>query len=339
LTEANGGATPKYNAYRLYNSVSGGCNNIGEIALIGYEVIDDTSDSKECDISVVYKDEDVERNALIMNPEKVIYKVDLTPVIYNVTNRYLDVEGGETITIKGKNLQGSGTEVVIDGVKCTNVQVNSDTELTCVTGARIGDGNCAMDRSSLDIFVTDKGKAVPKVTLKYVSLWSKSSTWGDLMAPIDGESVSVPKCRHLLVDIPETPKLYAVIVDGGSLIFPPDSNPEHVRKFHAHYVMVNNGLMEVGTVDHPYCSKLIITMYGEKYDPAIPIYGKKVIGIRYSTLEMHGCEVYPCWTVLETTAQKDQNMIELSEIATTWKAGDEILLPSTSFNMNEAEIH
>jgi hypothetical protein len=140
------------------------------------------------------------------------------------------------------------------------------------------------------------------------------------------------------VDIPETPKLYAVIVDGGSLIFPPDSNPEHVRKFHAHYVMVNNGLMEVGTVDHPYCSKLIITMYGEKYDPAIPIYGKKVIGIRYSTLEMHGCPVYPCWTVLETTAQKDQNMIELSEIA-TWKAGDEILLPSTSFNMNEAEIH
>ena len=196
-----------------------------------------------------------------------------------------------------------------------------------------------MDRSALDVFITDKGKAVAEVTLKYVSLWSKSSTWGQLFPPVDGESVSVPKCRHLLVDIDKTPKLYAIIVDGGSLIVAPDANLAHEREIHAHYIVINNGLMEVGTEKNPYCSKLIITMYGVKYDPAVPIYGKKVIGVRFSTLEMHGCPVYPCWTQLQTTANKNQNVVEIDTLTTTWQVGDQIILPSTNFNMFEAEIH
>jgi hypothetical protein len=102
--------------------------------------------------------------------------------------------------------------------------------------------------------------------------------------------------------------------------------------------MINNGLMEVGTKENPYCSKLIITMYGKKYDPAMPIYGKKVIGIRYSTLEMHGCPLTPCWTRLDTTASAGQNLVTTAEV-TDWKVGDVILLPSTSYSMEDAELH
>ena len=144
------------------------------------------------------------------------------------------MEGGETLTLTGSGFSGGGTpEITIDGATCLSPTIVSDTEMTCTTGPRIGDGNCAMDRSALDIFITDKGKAVALVTLKYVSLWSKSSTWGDLFPPVDGESISVPACRHLLMDIDESPLIYAILVDGGSLIIPPDADAAHERNLHA----------------------------------------------------------------------------------------------------------
>ena len=45
---------------------------------------------------------------------------------------------------------------------------------------------------------------------RYCSLWSEESTWGDLLPPIDGESVAVPKGLCLLVDIQNSPKLRLV---------------------------------------------------------------------------------------------------------------------------------
>jgi hypothetical protein len=104
LKALNGGVTPKYNAYRLYNSQSGGCNDIGEIALIGYEVIDDSNDEYSCPIEVIYKDGDTEEIASLPGSESVIFKVDKTPVVEGVSKRYLDVEGGEQLTITGRNL-------------------------------------------------------------------------------------------------------------------------------------------------------------------------------------------------------------------------------------------
>jgi G8 domain len=101
----------------------------------------------------------------------------------------------------------------------------------------------------------------------------------------------------LLVDVDSTPVLNAVIVEG-SLIFPPDSDPNHLRTFDAHYVMVKNGYFEVGTEEFPYTSKLIITMHGNKQMPEMPVYGNKVIACRHCQLEMHGIPRTPTWTSL-----------------------------------------
>lgn len=46
--------------------------------------------------------------------------------------------------------------------------------------------------------------------------------------------------------------------------------------------MLNNGYMEVGTETYPYTSKLTITMHGNVSAPYLPIYGNKVIGVRFS---------------------------------------------------------
>mmetsp|Transcript_29161 Transcript_29161/g.43950 ORF Transcript_29161/g.43950 Transcript_29161/m.43950 type:complete len:124 (-) Transcript_29161:617-988(-) len=115
------------------------------------------------------------------------------------------------------------------------------------------------------------------------------------------ESVYIPTGLNLLVDIDETPELNAIIVEG-SLIFAPDTDPNHQRTFDAHYIFINNGTLEAGTEDYPYTSKLTITMHGKITDAYVPIYGNKVIGLRYGTLDLHGAPREPTWTSLDQTA-------------------------------------
>jgi hypothetical protein len=130
------------------------------------------------------------------------------------------------------------------------------------------------------------------------------------------ESVYVPAGLNLLVDVDSTPELNAIIVEG-SIIFAPDSDPNHERFFDARYMLITGGSMEVGTEEFPYTSKLTITMHGSVYDPYLPIYGNKVIGVRYGTLDMHGVERTPTWTLLKSTAAANSTQVTLAE-AVDW---------------------
>jgi hypothetical protein len=107
-----------------------------------------------------------------------------------------------------------------------------------------------------------------------------------------------------LVDLDETPILNAVFVEG-SILFVPDSDPNHHRKFDAHYLFITNkgSRMEVGTEDFPYTSKLTITMHSTVDDPYLPIFGNKAIGCRECILDMHGVERNPVWTYLDSTVE------------------------------------
>lgn len=136
---------------------------------------------------------------------------------------------------------------------------------------------------------------------RYCALWSEESTWGELLPPVDGESVVVPDGLCLLVDVKNSPKINLLTVNGGALIFPShDDDPDYEVTFDAHYIFINNGTMEVGTERHPYQNKLTITMHGEKYDPAIPIFGKKSIGVSFGVLDIHGVQ-QKSWTELDST--------------------------------------
>jgi len=94
--------------------------------------------------------------------------------------------------------------------------------------------------------------------------------------------------------------------------------------------------MEVGTEQFPYTSKLTITMHSDKYSPYLPMYGNKVIGVRFGLLEMHGVPRTVTWTKLANTADKDATSIELTD-ETDWKVGERIVIASTSFSNREAE--
>jgi hypothetical protein len=88
--------------------------------------------------------------------------------------------------------------------------------------------------------------------------------------------------------------------------------------------------MEVGTEDYPYTSKITITMHGERETAEIPIYGNKVIAVRFGTIDFHGVERSPTWTVLYESADIGANTITLNE-AVDWEAGEEIAIASTDY--------
>jgi len=54
-------------------------------------------------------------------------------------------------------------------------------------------------------------------------------------------------------------------------------------------------------------------MHSSIDDPYLPIYGNKVIGVRYGTLDMHGVERTPTWTSLESTVEAGGSVITLME--------------------------
>ena len=169
-----------------------------------------------------------------------------------------------------------------------------------------------------------------------MNAWSSDVTWGGEFAPLEGESVYVPSGLNLLVDVDSTPVLNAVLVEGSIIFAPHETDPTHHRTFDAHYIFVNKGKMEVGTEEFPYTSKITITMHSNAADPYLPIYGNKVIGVRFGTLDMHGPTRTPTWTELETTSLAGSNTITLKE-QVDWQVGEEISIAPTSYEAREAE--
>lgn len=94
--------------------------------------------------------------------------------------------------------------------------------------------------------------------------------------------------------------------------------------------------MEVGTETFPYTSKLMITMHSNVSAPYLPIYGNKVIGVRFSQIEIHGIVRDVVWTHLSATVNAGDTQITLNEDI-DWAVGEEIVIATTSFKNTESE--
>lgn len=215
LTEGGTKDPAKYRYYRLSSDVFKGCNSIGEIHYIGYEVIDDEQDTYTCDIDFVYFTTDAEgvvTETVEKQSQQVTYSVAATPVVTSISPRYGDVAGGTQITFTGKNFDVDSASLIdylvfLDAVPCVVSSVTA-TEIVCTSGPRIGEWK--QDPSILILLKGKESVAMQGNAYRYCALWSKESTWGNLYPPIDGESVTVPKGLCLLVDIQHSPKLRLV---------------------------------------------------------------------------------------------------------------------------------
>jgi hypothetical protein len=77
-------------------------------------------------------------------------------------------------------------------------------------------------------------------------------------------------------------------------------------------------------------------MYSDRFSPYLPIYGNKVIGIRFGTLDMHGVQRDITWTRLASTADIGATSITLLE-ETDWAVGEEIVIAGTGWSNDESE--
>jgi G8 domain/IPT/TIG domain len=254
-------------------------------------------------------------------------------LLQSISPRFGTVTGGTTVTFSGVNFATDTTlyTVTIDGVNCP-VSSATATAIQCVTGKRPG----VHQDSTLSIQIAGMGNvATQGLIYRYASLWSDTITWGGEFAPIEGDLVYVPKGLHLLVDVDSTPILSAVVVEG-SLIFPPDEDPNHLRTFDAHYVMIRDGYFEIGTEQFPYTSKLTITMHSNRQSPELPIFGNKVIAMLNGVLDIHGVPRNPTWTMLDSTSEAGSTTLTMMRDV-DWQVGERIVIAPTDYFHTHAE--
>ena len=319
---------PSFHIYRFQGAVAGSCR-IGEVKLHGVESIDSDAESHSCTPKLTVDDVVTE-----LNP--VTFDASVTPVLTGMSTRFVSVLGGEQIVLEGTGFSDSAaTTVLIDDRECI-VDAQTADAITCTTS----DKPYRPDTPRLSIAIEGLGLVATKgQVLRYISRWSESQTWGYDLPPQEGEAVNIPQGLHLLVDVDSTPVLSFINVEG-SLIFPPDDDPEHLRTLDAHYILVKGGYMEVGTEEHRYTSRMTITMHSSKFDPNLPIFGNKVIGVNYGVLEMHGVERPVTWTDLKQTAEAGATELVLNDVTgdpLDWQVGEEIVIASTDLSGRNAE--
>ena len=203
---------------RFLGSQSGSCR-LGEVKLVGVEVLDDSNTSSTCMAKLTI-------NGASQDLTTVSYDGAKTPSLTaksGVAPRYGSVLGGETLTLSGDGFTGTAT-VFVDDRECT-VTTQTAQEIVCTTSDKpFVEGQ----EPSLDIFIDGLGNVATRGLLyRYVSRWSDTQTWGGDLPPFEGEAVEIPKGRHLLVDVPSVPRLAFVVVYG-SLIF--ESNDVNVSE-------------------------------------------------------------------------------------------------------------
>jgi len=308
---------PAFNSYRFEGRLKDSCR-VTEFRLTGVEAVADDATEYVCTPKIKIGGEVITPAVALGD---VTYTDANTPKLENISPRYGSELGGTTVTLTGTNLLGSADATVLFDDKECVVQSNTDTEIVCITSNKPWVG----DEPRISINIEGLGNVATQGLLyRYVSLYSDTETWGGDIPPIEGESIHIPKGMHLLVDIDESPILNTLIVEG-SLIFAPSEDSTHLRTFDAHIIMVMGGYLEVGTEEHPYTSKIQITMHSDRFSPYLPIYGNKVIGVRFGNLEMHGVVRNIVWTRLADTAEEGATSITLLE-EVDWVVGEEIVI-------------
>lgn len=305
---------------------------IAELEIIGNVVIDKTDVTKSCDVIVTTTGGSTQTFSGAVN-----YNDGATSKVTDIMPRYGSYKGGQTITIEGQGFSTvvSETSVAVDGIDCSVTSVSS-THIKCITGARPVVVSNPTTTVSFSGSTVNGFASMGDNDFVYANYWTDLETWGGEYAPQDGESIIVPKGQMLIVDINQSPQLFAIVVQG-ALVFIPDSDPTHERTFDASYIFIDKGgVFECGTETERYTSKLTITMHGKREDIQIPTFGNKGIFVRHAQFDMHGAERNTTWTELDTTLAIGGSSITTVGLV-DWVVGERIVIASTDFSLEHTE--
>jgi hypothetical protein len=156
----------------------------------------------------------------------------------------------------------SDVSVSIAGVDCSVQTINS-TSLTCFTGSYSQTTTIA----TVIVTVNNAGNAISSAQFQYIDLWSSPWTWGGDSPPEEGTIVSIDSGKTVYFDT-TTPIIKAIIIDNASLIF---DDMQDVALNVEYILIVNGGLLQIGTETNPFQHNAVITMYGQLRSIELPI--------------------------------------------------------------------
>ena len=290
----------------------------------------------QCEVpGIIYAGSNVVCNVTVssMNSNVVIangytYMESLTPQVTGLYPTMGGTAGGTTITITGSGFISSNTTVSIGdrNNQCVISYIN-DTTIVCQTGAF---GRTM--RAEVLVNVNGNFAESGGLTFFYVDLWSSTFTWGGQPPPVEGDFVVVPRGQTLAIDV-HTPILSFLLIQGGTVMFLDEGDVS----LHTQFVLItDNGVMQVGTEEEPFCHKAEIVLYGHVLSTELPIYGAKTLAVRHGILDLHGKKLNVTWTRLDATANPGDTSITLQE-AVPWEIGGKIVIASTSYSQRENE--
>jgi cell migration-inducing and hyaluronan-binding protein len=173
----------------------------------------------------------------------------------------------------------------------------------------------------------DGGPTQPPIEL--TSRWSDPTAWPDGVVPAAGAAVTIPADKAMLLDV--SPPALASLEIQGALVF--DNQDLAIT---AGWIAVS-GTLRIGTSGSPFTHNATITLTGAADAPEVMGMGSKFLGVLPGgTLDLHG-ETRRGWTRLAATAPAGATQLALDE-ALGWRAGDRIVVASTEFDPNRAEV-
>ena len=168
----------------------------------------------------------------------------------------------------------------------------------------------------------------PTVRGRTVYMWSDPTAWPKGTVPSLGENVTIEADKHIIIDL-DPPELEGITVYGGLECL---SNGTDVV-LRAEWILVRGkGHFTCGEVDSPVNGTFTVALSGDRYTNGIRFggnnYGSKLL-LALGTVDMHGRVPSPAWTRLNATVEVGAAEI-LLETVVDWRAGDEIVIASTS---------
>ncbi len=160
-------------------------------------------------------------------------------------------------------------------------------------------------------------------------VWSDPRTWPSGQVPRQGEVVTIPADLDVVLDM-SPPALKGLTINGILRFDRKD------LQLSADWIMVH-GKLEIGTPNQPFRNRAILTLTGNNPSENIMGMGSKVIGVMMGgVLDVHG-EPRNGWTKLNGSVSAGSNRITVLD-PTGWRVGDRIVLASTDFNPDQAEV-
>ena len=158
--------------------------------------------------------------------------------------------------------------------------------------------------------------------------WSEPATWPGGQVPAAGASVVIPSNRAVLLDV--SPPALAGLRIEGALVF----DEQDLELTAGHIVVL--GTLRVGTNAAPFQHRAVITLTGTAAEGDVMGMGNRVLGVSGGTLDLHG-EARLGWARLSATASSGATQLQLEQ-APDWRAGDRLIVASTDFDPDHAEV-